>query len=255
MKFEYLCLAFILTLFAYNPAWSDSGKTRVEIEAGFSYEALDKGFADWRSYYLEASKKLAARKTIYGTLRETKRFSIKDRELLTGIYYPLNRRWTALLETKASPSHHVLPVFSLLGQLQLTLGSGWNVHSGVRLTEYPNTGTTLGILTLERYRGNYRAAYTLYPGHVQGAGSATSHRFHANYYYGDRGTIGLSCAFGTEVEKSGSNSVIFTDVRALSLSGRHWFSPDRAVTYEIGVHGQGDSYTRKGVRIGFRHLF
>lgn len=227
----------------------------IEVELGVSRENLDKGYANWRSTYIGAEKKLGERHVVYASLRETERFSLTDTEWLGGISYPLGSRWMAIFEANVSASHHVLPKWSALGQIQYAFDDGWGAHLGLRHTEYSNAQVNMGIITLERYWKNYRATYTRYESFLLGQGSAASNRLQFAHYYEDRNWLGLSWSDGRELENMGANAVLDIPVKALVLGGRHWLNRDWGLSYEAGAYRQGDFYTRSGMRLGLRRQF
>jgi hypothetical protein len=49
--------------------------------------------------------------------------------------------------------------------------------------------------------------------------------------------------------------VLTTTVRAYVLRGRHWLTPEWALTYEVLSQEQGTLYTRQGMRFGIRRAF
>jgi YaiO family outer membrane protein len=229
---------------------------RTEAEIGFTRETLTNNLPDWKSVYFEAVHRIRDRHTLYGGLRETERFGLNDTEVHSGLYYPLGTTWTSLVEGSVSPTHQVLPRYSLFGQLQKSLPGGWGVGLGLRHSEYSQIGANIVSLLAERYWGNFRGAYTLYSGRPEGASSASSHRFQLSYYYDDRSSIGLSYSTGREVENVGlPRGVISTGVQNLTLSGRHWFAPNWALTYDLFNQEQGTLYRRRGLRLGIRHSF
>lgn len=229
---------------------------RTEIELGHGKETLTNNLPDWTSTYLLASRQFGERKTLYGGLRETRRFGLDDTEVHAGLYYPMAATWTSLVEASASPTHEVLARYSVYGELQKNLGSGWGVGLGLRHNEYSLIGTNVLSAFAERYWRNFRGAYTLYSGRPEGASSAASHRFQFNYYYADRNSVGLSYSNGREVEYLGpSRGVLTSDVQNWTLSGQHWMTPVWALTYELVNHEQGNLYRRQGLRLGIRHSF
>ncbi|MFN7087511.1 MAG: YaiO family outer membrane beta-barrel protein [Burkholderiales bacterium] len=239
-----------------EPAAAGLKPPRTEAEFGFSRESLSNNLPDWKSTYLEAARRLGNRHVLYGVLRETERFGLSDTEAAGGLYYPLDTTWTALAEASASPTHEVLPRYSLFGQLHKSLPGGWGVGLGLRHSGYSRAATNTLSLLAERYWGNFRGAYTLYSGRPEGAASASSHRFQLSYHYGERSSIGLSYATGREVENIGPpRGVISSDVQNWTLSGRHWFAPNWALTYDLLTQEQGTLYRRQGLRLGIRHSF
>lgn len=241
---------------APTPAPLVSAPLGTEVEAGFTRDDLDSGFANWRSVYLEAAHRFAPRHTLYGSVRQTERFDLRDVEVAGGLYYPLTSQWTALVEASYAPEFRVLPRYSAFAWLHRALPYGFGAALGFRHSEFRKSDTNLLVGDLERYWGNWRGAYTLYVGRPEGATAGAAHRFQVNYYYGERSNVGASVTFGEEVENVGPPiGVTKTDVRALALFGRHWLASQWAVSYEIYTHEQGDLYRRNGVRLGLRYRF
>lgn len=226
-----------------------------EVELGASRERLSGGRPAWTGLSLEGAHNFAPRQTLYGGVRETERFGLRDTELSAGYYHPIGRTWTALVEASAS-SGQVLAKHSLFGQLSKELPGGWSLNAGLRHSEFTRSGVDLLVLGAERYWGNFRAAYSLYAGRPEGAHAGTAHRFVLNYYYGEGSTIGVSASAGREVENVGPpTGITTTDVRNLTLTGRHWVTPDWALSWDLVAHEQRSLYRRQGFRLGLRHRF
>ena len=227
-----------------------------EIELGVGHESLTNNGLNWNVAQLDLSRQIAERDTIYGSLREIRRFGLKDTDGTAGFYYPLGATWTSVLEASVSPSHHVSPKYSVFGQLHKTLGNGWGVEAGVRHSEYERSAVDVYSATAERYLGSWRGAYTLYVGRPQGAASGVAHRLQLTYYYDERSSIGVAYATGREVENIGPpTGVRVTDVKDWTINGRHWLSNAWGLTYELVSHQQGTLYRRQGLRLGVRHSF
>ena len=239
------------------PDAGDPPKERaVEIEAGATRESLTNNLPDWRSLYLEASRTFRPRHTLYGGLRETSRFDLDDTEAYGGLYYPLSETWTGLVEASGSPSHNVLPKYSVFGQLHKALLKGLTVNLGLKHTDYTGSDVRMWVAGGEYYWSSLRAAYTFYSASLEGAGSAPAHRFQLNHYYGERSSIGIAYTTGRETENVGPpRGVITSDVRDWTITGRHWFANDWALAYDLLTHEQGTLYRRKGLRLGIRHRF
>ena len=229
----------------------------VEAEAGATYEQLTNDNPDWRSLYLDVMQTFAPRQTLYGTVRETERFDLRDFELAAGYTHPFGEKWTAAIEASHSPDHNVLAENSVFGQLHWAAGGGWVLNGGARFSSYRDSDTRVLTAGVERYFGHYRAAYTYYNGKPEDVSSASSHRVAFDYYYFDeRSRVGMAISWGREVENVGPpTGVTTTDVRSISIVGRHWFTPDWAIAWEIGTHEQGDLYRRTGGRLGLRYRF
>ena len=229
----------------------------LEMEGGLSYENLDKGKPDWKSAYVEAAHDFAPRQTLYGQVRETERFDFRDKEIAAGYYHPLSSTFTGQVEASHSPEHNVLPESSVYAGLSWQFGSGWVVSGGGRYNTYTDNDARVLNASLERYFGSFRAFYALFNGKPQGASSASAQRVGMDFFYcGERCRIGAGATWGREVEYVGPpTGIITSDVRAFGLYGRHWFTPEWAVTWDLGTHEQGDLYRRTGARLGLRHHF
>lgn len=246
---------FASTVYAQNAVDTRGGEP-VQIEIGSSLDTLDKGYADWRSYYIEGKKKLGDRHAVYGSLRETERFRMKDTEVLAGVYYPLASRWTLLAEGNASPTHSILARWSALGQIQYALDDGWGVHLGLRHTVYNSALSNTLLVTGERYWSNYRAAYTHSVSALAGAGSASNGRIQLARYYDEHSWIGVGLSRGSEIENLGATlGILSTRVQSMGLNGRHWLNRDWAISYEAAANKQGSLYTRNAFRLGLRRQF
>lgn len=226
------------------------------LELGYARENLTNNYTDWTNLYILGSRKLGDRQTLYGGLRETERFGLKDSEAHAGLYFPLGETWGGIVEGSYSPTHEVLAQGSVYGFLQKNFQGGWGLGLGLRHNEYTSTASNVTSLLAERYWSNFRGAYTLYSGRPEGASSAASHRFQLSYYYADRSTVGMSYTNGREVENVGPpRGVIATDVQGWSVSGQHWFTPSWAMTYDLIQHEQGSLYRRQGLQLGLRRSF
>ncbi len=228
---------------------------KVEVEARGSIERLTGGRADWRSAQLDLQARNAARQSYYGSLRATERFDQGDSEAMLGTYQPLGAGWAMQMEAAASPTHRVLATQSLLAQVERRFDAGWGIQAGYRRGKFEHTGTDLVIGTVDRYFSSFRAAYSLYLGRPDGASFGPSHRLQWSYHYTDRSFVGISAASGKETENIFPSGVLTSQVRGLSLAGRHEFAPGWAATYEWLLHRQGDLYTRRGFGLGLRHAF
>lgn len=228
---------------------------KVEVEARSAIERLSGGRDDWRSTQLDVQTRNAARQSYYGSLRSTERFGQADSEAMLGTYQPFGGAWAMQLEAAASPSHRVLARQSLFAQFERRFDAGWGIQAGFRRSEFEHTGTDLVIGTVERYFSSFRAAYSLYLGRPDGASFGASHRLQWSYHYTDRSFVGISAAAGKEAENVFPRGVLTSQVRGLSLTGRHEFAPGWAATYEWLAHRQGDLYSRRGFGLGLRHAF
>jgi YaiO family outer membrane protein len=240
------------------PLWQDLSGSALgfepssDYEVGYSFDSLDNGFDNWHSVYVQASHNPAPRKAYYVVIESIDRFSERESDFMAGAYLPLDQDWTLLVQGSVAPSANVLPEWTASAELQRSLAGSWGLRGGFRHAEYSDSRYELMNLGAERYWGNWQAAYTLYIGWPESAGTSISHLGRLDRYYGARNRIGLLAGFGEESESVGQDRLLTSNTRTLGLTGRHWMNPDWAVSWDVIWHRQGDVYNRGGVRVGLR---
>jgi YaiO family outer membrane protein len=245
-----------------------------QVEVGGGYNALTNNYDDWHNTYLYGSHDFATHQNIYGGVRNTNRFALNDNQFLIGTTQPLAPRWSSHFEVTHSPTHHVVADWSILGGVVYSIGDGWNVEVNEARKMY-STGSNSTSVTLDRYFSTYRLAYTVSRGAPDGGGSAIGNRVEGDYYYGSENYIRLSLSEGDELSNEvvdgnpsappikicnttaprGETTLVECHVRGIAISGRHWFMPDWAISYQVGYHEQDNLYSDKGVQLGLRHRF
>ena len=242
---------------APTPSTAENGAWRTEAQAGIEYESLSDGHGPWRGVVVEVSRHGSRHRALHLTARDTTRFSLRDRAVGAAATHPLGGRVTASGELEVSPSHRVLPAWALGARAGVRLPRGYAAHAGLRHRRYD--GVTVNLLDggAERYVGRYRLAYTAYLARLSGGETAASHAARLDRFYGrdESNLLGVGLAAGAELEHLGSGTILRTPVRALSLLGRHWFTPRWALVYGAGMHDQGALYTRRGGSVAVRYRF
>lgn len=226
-----------------------------EIEAGFRYDYLNNGFANWNSYYLSVSKRFANDVVLYGTAEQTRRFNLRDYQFIAGVYLPVSSSATLLMEGQFSPSHKVLPSSSLLGMVLIDLSGGWGTQLGVRQTHYPSVMSWTYTGMLERYFGDFRGSYAFNWVNVKNAANGSNHVFSLDYYYGETSSAGVVYTIGEEVERVGPAKVLITPIWNVTGRGHHWFSERWGTSWSLHFHHQGNIYNNIGGSIGLLHRF
>lgn len=226
-----------------------------DLETYHARYGLSGGRSDWTDTGVLLEHRLPSRFAGSGYARETQRFDLRDSELGASLYSPFAAGWAASVEGTTSATHHVLPRHSLTGQLERQLGRGWIVRGALRRSEYEAGRADLRLLTLERYFGNERMAYTFYSGKVGQGGSVPSHRLDWSHYFGERGEIGLSGARGREAENVAPGGLLVVEVRSLSLTARYWASARWRVGLVAETVDVRTLYRRQGLRAELRYRF
>ena len=226
-----------------------------DLETYYARYGLSGGRSDWTDTGLLLDARLPSRFAWSGYLRETERFDLRDSEAGGSLYAPFGTGWAASLEATTSSTHRVLARHSLTAALEKQLGHGWIVRGGLRRSEYEAGRADLRLLTVERYFGNERVAYTFYSGQVGDGGGVPSHRLDWSHYLGERGEIGISGARGREAENVAPGGLLVVEVRSLALTARYWVSPRWRFGLVAETVEERTLYRRHGIRAELRYRF
>lgn len=195
---------------------------------------------------------LAPRLSLYEGTLEARRFTANDIDFRVGLHRPTGQNISALSEPSMHSLHEALPRYTLFSQIIRALPDGWGLGFGVRHSEYNFGVNSLLSFSAERNWGSFRSGYTLYS---DSGGLAAAHRFQLSYSYGQRNTIGLAYTTGRDIENLALPAGLqFNDVRDWTLSGRHWLSPNWALTYDVSQE-QNNLLRRQGLRLGVSRSF
>jgi YaiO family outer membrane protein len=225
-----------------------------QAEFGLGRERVSNGLADWQQADLALRRFWAPRSSFELSARRTERYSLTDNEIGTGLALPVGEAWGMSLAASASPTHRVLPRWSLGAGAQRALADGWVVGAGLRETRYTAARTSALSFTVERYFGSaalgeWRAAATATATRLAGATTSGAGRVQLDRYFGERARLGVLLAAGREAD-NGSGSVLLTDVRTAALLGRWPIAERWALTGELNHTRQGDLHRRTGGRLG-----
>ncbi|UAW99904.1 YaiO family outer membrane beta-barrel protein [Halopseudomonas nanhaiensis] len=227
---------------------------RHELELSVRQDWLDNGFDNWRRQRLDYFSSQAEGVAWYGALLREQRFGESDEGVEAGAVWALDEHWSVQPEVGYQFSSFFLPEWYADLRLQRSLTRGFLGAASVRRTEYANSRVDRLGLTAERYWDSWRAGYTMNISDVSNAGTPIGHTVSLDYYYSGLSYAGLRLTAGEEEAVEGAQ--LFTSsVRAVGVQGRHWLSRGWAASWEIGVHEQGDIYTRRWLQVGLRHVF
>ena len=239
---------------ATAPAAIAPTQRRHELELSARQDWLDSGFDNWRSQRLDYASTQPEGLGWYGALVNEHRFGERDQGVEAGAVVALDDNWILQPEVGYQPSPYFLPEWHADVRLQRRLPAGFLGAVSVRRTEYETTRVDRLALSGERYWNSWRAGYTLNVTDVANAGTPIGHDLALDYYYAGLSYAGLRLTVGEE-EAVEEQQLITSDVRAISLQGRHWLDSRWALSWEVGQHRQGDYYTRRWLQLGLRHAF
>ena len=191
-----------------------------------------------------------------GQTVESQRAAIGPFDLRSALYQPLGQSISSLADTHANALYEALPRYTLSNQINRTLPGGWGLGLGVRQSEYSFITTNLLSFSAEHAWGNLRSGYTLYSNRADGSDLGSAHRFQVSYAYGERNSVGLAYTVGRDIESSAlALGMPLADVRDLTLSGRHWLSPNWTLTYDVLSQEHAYLNRRQGLRLGVSRSF
>lgn len=230
---------------------------KYEAQVIVSTEQLTRDLGTWRTASVYVQRKFDNRQIVWANYRVSDRRGNRDQEFVGGIYKPLKNKWAFTAEGMYSPSHKYVGKFSAMVEAEKVLKKGFVAHVGTRFTKYNTVNATTGYGLLEKYWGANRAAYTLYVTQLSNAGTAPTHRFQYNRYYGERvNSVGAAVSFGREHENLGPDiGILRSQTWSVSFSAKHWMTKKFGLSLDGTIHRQGDLYYRRGLTFGARYRF
>lgn len=217
----------------------------VEAELGHGRERLSNNPFDWTETYAMLTRR-SGETTLNARLAHVERFGMKDSNATFAAYAKLAPNTTGFIELAVSPSHNVLPAHALHLQLAQSLDHGFGAAVGLKHLTYNATAVDIADLTLERYFGDFRVAYTYLPSRSRTAGRAAVHRLQGGYFYAPSSSVQLILASGSEVDRPDQGIAASTDVRTIALFGRHMFTGETGAGWSLSRTRQGNG-TRDGI--------
>jgi YaiO family outer membrane protein len=206
---------------------------------------------------IDLTAQFAARLALDGgyTL-ESERTAVGPFDIRTALHQPAGQNIASLADAYANALHEALPRYTLSNQINRALPGGWGLGLGVRQNEYSYITTNLLSFSAEHAWGNLRSGYTLYSSRADGSGLGSAHRLQVSYAYGDRNSVGLAYTVGRDIENPALMlGMPLADVKDLTLSGRHWLSPNWALTYDLLSQEHAYLNRRQGMRLGVSRSF
>ncbi len=240
-----------------DAAWLPAPPRRSwEVEGSVRYDHLTRGADDWQEIRGDWLSYRRGGLTWSGHARQAWRFNDSDQELGLALSRPLGSSWSGRLDGTVSPADGFLPDRSLGISAGRPLPYGFGVDVGLRRSVYPDIHVDSGRVTVERYMGRWRTAYSAFLTRLQGGSNQIGHAVSLTRYYHQRSHMGITISAGTEDEYEAATGAIepFT-VRSAVINGRHWFAEDWAISWEGGFHEIKDTYERWGIQLGLRHSF
>lgn len=247
-------LAALLACAAFAAQGQERAPWEVRLEG--AHESLDHPYDSWREAAAQVAWRPAPEQAFIAGARATERYGLRDNEAIAAAYLPLAPKGPTLhLEATGSSTHHVLPRSTFLAEAGLPFGQGWVALGGLKASRYSTSDVRTATATLEKYRGDWRFAYTIYLAKPDGGAWSPTHRLAATWYRSELTQAGISASRGREVENVPPQGLITSEVRNVTLTAGFEVAPRWGLVLEWAWHEQGDLYSRRSLRLGTRFLF
>ncbi len=227
---------------------------RYSLRTSAGHDNLDNNRSAWKqasiafgSQTTEASAQLQ--------LDSFERFDLRDWQLAGSLGMVLQPTWRLTLNSSLSPGARVIARYRLETVLSKQFAGGFTLHGGMQYASFSNTDSTQLHLTGEYYWSHYRGSYSYRLIDVAGAGSGHNQRLALSRSYADSSVLTLSLASGKDVEYDGTATPPVSQVRTVSLYGKHGLQAGTALTWSLFTHQQGTFYTRNGFILGAQFDF
>ncbi len=221
------------------------------------YSFLDHGYQDWEAtdilWNADLGPSGGSRGAIGGELDgdfgATRRFGLFDQTLAFRYLREIGAV-TTTFETSFSPSHRVMPFWTGKAGVGWPVGAGWVLSTSYKRSAYDASYVNLGTLGLSKYFGPFRLGYTLFGSDLLNSGFALSHLVGFSWYYGDRSSLSLLGAFGSDLDALPQNMLLVIPTQTVALVLVHSIDKSWALTGRASWQAEGDLYTRSSLLLG-----
>lgn len=215
---------------------------------------LDSGYSDWQEQAMSWRRAWGPRHGLEASVGRVRRFDLDDTRLALDYSRPVSDRLTLGAELALSPTHRVLARSVAGVRLAWEFQPHWLLNTGLRASHYNDTGVRQATLGLERYFGEFSASAAWQPARAAGA-STSSVVVRGDWYHGERSSIGVVLASGTEAARVQADRTERAGVRSVALVGRQALAPRWALGYGFERTHQGSFYTRTAASLNLQHDF
>lgn len=230
-----------------------TGKHRAS--ASIRVEQPNRGLAPWRAFRLElASTPGNWQRAWHAAAVSEERFGDTDRGVELGATLPLDERWLLQSELGFAPGADFLPRQHADVRLARRFDQGVLATIGWRGSRYNDVRADRALLSLERYIGDWRLAWTGNLTRVDGH-HAPGHELALDHYYDEGDSVGVRLARGKESIPLPAGDRSFGEVRSAAVLGRHSIGPGWALQWGAGHADQSGLYDRAWVQLGLQHAW
>ena len=233
----------------------DAVATGHQASVSLRVEQPNRGLDGWHALRLEFASTPGNWQRAWHVAAVTEeRFGESDQGLEFGAALPLDEHWLLQSEVGFAPGADFLPRRHADLRLVRRFDGGVLATFGWRGSRYRDQRADRALVSLERYLGDWRLAWTGNLVRVDGR-HAPGHELAVDRYYGDRDSIGLRLARGQELIPLAGGARAFAEVRSAALVGRHWLAPQWGLQWGVGHVDQSGLYDRGWVQLGLQHAW
>lgn len=215
------------------------------VTLGAGHEDLSTDLPSWNHQFLRLDWERSQEQSYFAEIAHDERYGESDSRLALGGEWDLADNWSAGIALSLSPDSQLQPedAFSLNSGRIFARGWGFDLRLGHR--RYSNATVSMYTATMERYFGDYRAAYGVNVSRLHGSGDSLAHVASIGWYPNQQWGLALMLSAGEEAEVIGTAEVLETEVESLTLTGRYRVGPRTSIDWWLGTHRQGDFYRRR----------
>jgi YaiO family outer membrane protein len=225
---------------------------RVTVEVSAGQHQLSTGGDPWREQELSLRYRHSTRTGGGVTAERLERFGLEDQRVAASLSTGLGRRVTLGGDGEMSPTHRVIARHGASGFAHLSLPAGWGVEVRGSTRAFADATVLGGALTVERYWGPFRAAYSATPVRLDDRRPATTHGARLTRFFGERSALTLMLAAGEGVEALSASGPLVAPLRSVGLWGDLPLARRLALTYAADVTRHGTLFTRRDLSLGAR---
>ena len=228
------------------------------IEAGYSFDSLSNGYANWNSQYVNLFLPLHEKGLVNIQVQNANRFSQTDQDV--NLTYAQSFKYGILnLSGGYSPNGHFLPQAAVglewNGRLPQNFGYIASVNQKQFSSFYSNASTNAYNLGLEKYIGEYRFAYVGSISSINRQQGSYASKIQAQWVGETNNRLGLTVAQGIEPTVVALNQLASIQFNYVQIDSLYWLTKDIGLTSALWHGKEGAYYQRNGGQIGLRLNF
>lgn len=220
------------------------GRGEWRVTAGVTLESLTGGRDGWNAQSLDLDRTTPEGLRWGAGMTTSARFDERDTTLAVRGGGSPAAGWQLDASAAFTPGAAFSPSRQFGVGVRRALPRGWVAGADVSARRYPGADVDILSLLGERYVGAFRLAWRASFSWLDGDDRTLSNAVSADWYRDGSNSFGVVLATGRESEAIAAGRVLQTDVRSVTLTGRHDLNESLTLRWFAGTHDQGDIYRR-----------